>query len=99
MLHSPRTFFVLNYLGTLKAAETYFSLGALGSCVTYGGDGSVKRCNIRWGWLCKEGPCMFHVGFVVDEGKPSGSGRVPSIYYVPGTVCIIFSVIDLSQCS
>lgn len=58
MLHSPRTFFVLNYLGTLKAAETYFSLGALGSCVTYeGGDGSVKRvhvCFMLGLWLMKE---------------------------------------------
>lgn len=35
MLHSPETFSGLNYLGTLKAAEAYFSLGALGSCVTY----------------------------------------------------------------
>lgn len=35
----------------MRAAEAYFSLSALASRITY----------MKGGWLCKGGPCVFHV--------------------------------------
>lgn len=90
----PWCFFVFNYLGTLKAAEAYFSLGTLASCVTY----MKERMILERGSMCVS--CS---GSVVKEGKPSLEvvefPECCCIYCVRSTVCIVFSVIDLSQCS